>query len=411
MGSYAHLAFDGTDLLFWKSRVDKDVLSHFFLASDFQSYEEQADDDPTEKRMCHKLSTTVKKAKERLNASGYTLLRAKAEFDELSADDFFHYDYEDEELCEKIKAAITFEKWKKAVHKFFRIKPYEYRYGDKTKPSASGLIETMVRESLISDFDDYGFFGIQYDMFNTFRVILEFLSDDDLVECNLSDLIDSGYYTIADFATLENDKRTLILVEGTTDKVILDFAFAKLFPHLYDLFYIVDFDYGIKRDGGTSFLVKNLATFINAKINNRIIGLFDNDAEGQKTKNSLPATLPKNFRVLSYTNIDLGKSYPTLSTTKTLKIVKDDILGRACSIELYLPDTLIQDPAGNFHPIQWQSWFDRERVYQGRISNKTIIFDSFLEYKRKVENGELQFNSTEWQRMKQLIFAIVKAFD
>ena len=58
-------------------------------------------------------------------------------------------------------------------------------------------------------------------------------------------------------------EKTIILVEGTSDKDILEFSLEQLYPHLYDLFYFMDFndENGGARDGGTSYLIKNLKTF------------------------------------------------------------------------------------------------------------------------------------------------------
>lgn len=61
-------------------------------------------------------------------------------------------------------------------------------------------------------------------------------------------------------AATENVSKTIVLVEGSSDKDILEFAMSQLYPHLSDLFYFMDFsdESGGKRDGGTSYVIKNL---------------------------------------------------------------------------------------------------------------------------------------------------------
>ena len=48
--------------------------------------------------------------------------------------------------------------------------------------------------------------------------------------------------------------------------------------------------------------------------------------------------LPENIRVISYPNIQRANRYPTVGMNG--KVVLDNVNGRACSIELYLPDFL-----------------------------------------------------------------------
>lgn len=62
---------------------------------------------------------------------------------------------------------------------------------------------------------------------------------------------------------MEYIEKIIVLVEGTSDKDILEFAMLHLYPHLSDLFYFMDFDdeNGEKREGGTPFVNKNFETF------------------------------------------------------------------------------------------------------------------------------------------------------
>ncbi len=43
------------------------------------------------------------------------------------------------------------------------------------------------------------------------------------------------------YAATENVSKTIVLVEGSSDKDILEFAMSQLYPHLSDLFYFMDF--------------------------------------------------------------------------------------------------------------------------------------------------------------------------
>lgn len=214
-------------------------------------------------------------------------------------------------------------------------------------------------------------------------------------------------------------EKTIVLVEGTSDKDILEFSMRQIYPHLSDLFYFMDFDdaQGAKRDGGTSFVIKNLKTFYFSKLKANFIAIFDNDAEGYSSKCALTNEIkqwPDNFRILLYPEIPLFFKYPTLAPNG--KIMADNINRKACSIELYLPDDLIKTN-GEYFPVEWEArkrikstdGYD-EALYQGVISQKEEIKKRFHELRKEIESGKKAFVPTDWERMRQLLDSIVFAF-
>lgn len=184
--------------------------------------------------------------------------------------------------------------------------------------------------------------------------------------------------------------------------------------------YLMDFsdESGGKRDGGTSYVIKNLKTFYFSKIRANFIAIFDNDAEGYSSKCSLLNEIknwPENFRILLYPEITMFHKYPTIAPNG--KIVPDEINKKAASIELYLPDSIIKT-GGNYYPIEWES---RKRIrnknnveealYQGVISYKDDIKHKFHEMRNKIERGDEVFKTEEWKNMKKLLETIVFAFN
>ena len=211
-----------------------------------------------------------------------------------------------------------------------------------------------------------------------------------------------------------------MLVEGTSDKNILEFALNQLFPHLEDLFYFMDFSdtHGNKRAGGASEIKRHMETFYYSKIRTRFIAIFDNDAEGYQSRylllNEKIKEWPSNYRVLSYPELLCFRKYPTLAPNGS--ILYDDINKKACSIELYLPDDIIMNK-GSYIPIEWEARRTinridgtKEYIYQGVISDKTAIKARFNDMKKKIEKGEQAFIPKEWERMRILLEAIVFAF-
>lgn len=127
----------------------------------------------------------------------------------------------------------------------------------------------------------------------------------------------------------------------------------------------MDFDdeHGVKRDGGTSYIIKNSKTFYFSKIKNKFIAIFDNDAEGYQSKCTLLTEIknwPDNFRILLYPEMKAFRKYPTLASNGT--IITDDIKKK------------------------------------------------FHELRKDVEKGKENFNIQDWHKMKTLLDAIVFAF-
>lgn len=181
----------------------------------------------------------------------------------------------------------------------------------------------------------------------------------------------------------------------------------------------MDFDdnNGGKRDGGTSYVIKNLKTFYFSKLQAKFIAVFDNDAEGYQSQCVLLNDVkqwPNNFRILLYPEISSFKKYPTLASNGN--IILDNINRKACSIELYLPDDIIK-MNGEYLPIEWESRKKikttdgkEELLYQGVISQKDDVKEKFHKLRKSIEKGESAFYTKDWYRMQQLLEKIVFAF-
>lgn len=213
--------------------------------------------------------------------------------------------------------------------------------------------------------------------------------------------------------------KNIILVEGTSDKWILEFALKMIYPHLENLFYFMDFEWGngAKRPGGVDNIANNMKAFIASRLKANFIALFDNDTIGVQKKRQLEneiKTIPNNVRIMNYPIISETKSYPTLAPNG--KIVDDDINCRACSIELYLPDDIIKDENGVLYPIIWTSLIDYKingqpfKSYQGVIDGKNNIKKNISTYITNVQNKKINFELSKWEKMKKLLDSMINSF-
>ena len=438
MSEYADIYVKNLSLFSFRNYLNSDIVSLIFSKKDLSitpNYKDDLDEEETEEYTRYIYKTTIKNAKERLDAQGFSISNFEKIFNQnlLQAVDYsgFLYnlgiDFEDRDeiALERCKKRVTFRKWQNAMKK---IVSYELEHGNVRWRSTTFPLDIRTEcEKIIyyslKDTDSESYYGIFtefVDIAFIFRLILESCNDSDDIILDFSYLQYWAEDCIPKAISATDDvEKTIVLVEGTSDKDILDFAITQIYPHLSDLFYFMDFDdaKGAKRDGGTSFVVKNLKTFYFSKLKSKFIAIFDNDAEGYYSKCELMREIknwPDNFRILLYPDIKLFNKYPTIAPNGS--IVPDDITQRACSIELYLPDNLIKEDTSYF-PVEWESRKkiknengDTEFWYQGVISQKDEIKETFHKLRKEIENGERTFNLDEWERMNQLLDTIVFAF-
>ena len=438
MSEYADIYIKNLSLCSFRNYLNDDIVSFFFSNKDLVItpgciLDPKVDDSDVYTEYMYK--TTVRKAKERFDARGYSINNFEKLFNNniLQSIDYsaflYHLkvDFDDYEriLHERIKKRVSFKKWKNAVNK---IVTYELQNGNIAwSETAFGISISTECEKVIyyslRDNDTESFYGLYPEIIHIayiFRLILECCDNNDEIVLDFSSLDYWAEDCIPKaLSATDNVEKIIVLVEGTSDKDILEFSMKKIYPHLSYLFYFMDFDdeNGGKRDGGTSYVVKNLKTFYFSKINSKFIAIFDNDAEGYQSKCTLLNEIkswPNNFRILLYPELNLFHAYPTLAPNG--KIITDDINKKACSIELYLPDNIIKEN-GEFYPIEWESRRKikivdgkEEALYQGVISQKDDIKRKFHKLRKLIEKDEKAFVIEDWIRMKRLLNTIIFAF-
>lgn len=125
-----------------------------------------------------------------------------------------------------------------------------------------------------------------------------------------------------------------------------------------------------------------MISLVASNIKHPIIVLFDNDTAGimeMKKLNSI--RLAQNFKILKYPDLKLAKKYPTIGPTG---IKKMNVNGLACGIEMYFgQETLTKK--NELIPIQWKGFNEKEKKYQGEISEKTYVQE---EFRKKIKSNE-----------------------
>lgn len=191
--------------------------------------------------------TTVKKAKEILDATGYTLTRLERKFSEMLEIKEFEELFDEESKI--TKKNYTYKNWLKAI-KNISIMLENEGYDYKKPIKGNNLIEKMILKTInYSDFTwNDTFWGIpnEYlklnDDFLIFRAILESFNNDKQIVLDYTWIAKGGYCD----ANLPKEwfeiERTIIMTEGKFDAFVLESVIELLYPHLKNCFYFMDFD-------------------------------------------------------------------------------------------------------------------------------------------------------------------------
>lgn len=191
----------------------------------------------------------------------------------------------------------------------------------------------------------------------------------------------------------------IILTEGVFDRKVLKESIGLLYPHLMSYIRFLDTDH--KTEGGAGSVVKMLKSFAAAGISNRILAIFDNDtAAYDALSNFRKSSLPLNYRVMHYPDINLGDIYPTIGPQGYVDM---NVNGLAGSIELYLGRDVLTDEAGKLRPVQWTGYVSKLKKYQGELSDKSKIQTLFLEKLKLAKADPSIMSSQDWDGIKKIV--------
>jgi len=408
MGSYATISIGKYEYISYKS-----YLTPLLLV--FNTWDRHIEKDilDGEEAVSYKYLTSVKLAKQCLDISGYRISKVKELFEsnKTNMEYLFEHEY-DEKMDEAIKK-YDFDNWYLSVKHFARKFSSEgFPWDDIDKKwlsniSKENVSDFVVCQSFSFNADYYwGFPDENTEYWNVFRVILEAFEDDEKIILDYSDLVNGGY---CDEIQDENDfvsEKIIILTEGVSDSEFISRSIKILYPHLFKFYFFMEFE-TMNVSGGVSFLTHYIKAFAGAKINNMIIGLFDNDsAANDELINLQGICLPKNIQILKLPEIEIAKNYPTIGPVQNLDT---NINGLACSIELFFGKDILQQNDGTFTPIRWTGYKQRINQYQGEINNKEKLQKKFRKKLDLAEKSQ-QVNRTEWEEMIILIESIINAF-
>jgi HEPN/Toprim N-terminal domain 1 len=310
----------------------------------------------------------------RLELLGYTLRAVEHHYNRLHQ---FH------DLAED---ALPFDELRQALVRV-DVNTVSGIYRDDYEPGEFVRKEILERLALNSEQHNYFGHGLRPDHWEVdlllenfgangaLRLLAENSANLDLdVSWDFTPLVESGWATRDQFRAGPSPEQCfLIVTEGSSDAKIIQKALKLFRPHIADFFRFVDMEEGYPFTG-TGNLHRFTQGLISIGIQNNIIIVYDNDAEGiAKMQATGRLSLPTNMRVMQLPTLDDFLDFKTIGPTG---IGRADINGRAAAIECYLDlerDEL-PDPI-----IRWTT-FNRELdVYHGELQHKTQYMKDFLQ--------------------------------
>lgn len=186
-------------------------------------------------------------------------------------------------------------------------------------------------------------------------------------------LVHAGWAEVDEFNPSARRAQTvLIATEGTSDIHVLTHAITLLRPEVADFFRFIDVS---ERHpfSGTGSLVKFAEGLAKIDVHNKIVFLFDNDAEGVDAFDAVRRfPLPKNMRALLLPDLEAFRQFPGRGPDG---VTNSDINGRAAAIECYLD---LNMPGRGPAQVVWTNYKKERDVYQGALDFKETYTRRFL---------------------------------
>jgi hypothetical protein len=407
VGSWSSLKIAGVDVFHWKSEVDPTFL---FLFTSNDIIDRSADGpfyDPFPPPT-FVLQSTVRVLAERLDALGIAadhledcLQHAIGEelpfLDRIAVEPWNETWFEDEAEAADLRS-MTMDVWLQRI-RITLATPATFPHSWRDNTRVKDLVD-------------------MWELFDPrwlLRALLEACDPNSDVLLDLTELEFDGYLDKRTFepqraatamfrSAIASGTPAVVLTEGTTDVEFLRTAVELRRPHLAG--FIRFFDFG-NTAGGAPAAITTIKAFAAAGISNRVIVMLDNDTAAHEAVRGLRnQDLPSHYVISHYADLDVGADYPTTGPTGEHR---SNINGLAGSIELYLGRDVLTDPATkDFRPVQWGAYNRTLSAYQGEITGKGAIHESFRAKALAAREDASLLESQDWSGLDTVLDSLME---
>ena len=368
------------------------------------------------------LTCTIKEARERFSIKRcVTFDEARQSFEYLKYDTFDYKRYlkqyiDEDRNFNHTNRHITFEKWLSAFYKvlvaannLFGNKEFEGdKFVDFYKTTHKNLskIEKVILDSFVFNkcFDSFLGLPSGYNEYYFIKAFLEISEDDWVIECDLSDVIASGYGNYED-VTIDKSQKAIVLCEGTSDVFFIKDIFDLIKPEYKNCFYFTEEQEFLS---GCSNLCQYLVVFNEIHIKENVIGIFDNDTEGNKQYNlAIQKVNAPNIKIMKLPFLKDFIRYPYVTVDNRISFC--NINSKAISIELFYPDSVLKYGA-TFCPIMWSNYDKNEKSYQGKVLKKEELHERWKKELKSIKKDISLYDAYNYRRANSLIEFIINLF-
>jgi HEPN/Toprim N-terminal domain 1 len=338
-------------------------------------------------RTIDKFSRPAVLVKDRLELMGYTLARARYEYEHPNP------------FADHTRIPLGFDQ----VLELIRASDVSRMTNEFSEQLVNGIFTPPGIQAFIKQhrhFEDFQFhhWDIQvllenFEPYTTLRVLCESPANLLLpVVWDFDDIVTGGWAERGEFsAGLSAGQQFLIVTEGSSDALILKKGLELLRPHIADFFRFVDMKEGYPFTG-TGSLVNFVKGLISIGIRNSVVIVFDNDAEGVLNWRKCQGfNVPPNMRIVKLPDVDTFGSFNTIGTSGEHPA---NINGCGAAIECYLD--LGKNPI-----VRWSNFIEALGSYQGALVGKEKYKHDFLE-QRGMQPG---YDYSKLQSVLDLIVA------
>jgi hypothetical protein len=193
-------------------------------------------------------------------------------------------------------------------------------------------------------------------------------------------------------------QKVLIATEGASDARIIRRSLDVLRPDVADFFNFVDVDER-HHFWGVGNLVKFAEGLLRIEVLNKVLFVFDNDAEGVDAFRRLEKMkLPGNMRSMLLPDLDEFRSFAARGPEG---VSVSDINGRAAAIECYLDLRLDQYPAPQ---VTWSNFKKDIDAWHGVLDFK----ESYSKHFYDQPDAVLRIGSYDVSKLSKLVDALIK---
>jgi hypothetical protein len=346
---------------------------------------DEEDEDPTPYEMA--FTRPLKHVVPRLELLGFNLDRVRREYDVVAQNWLEERPSLQDEDDEVVPALMDFAEFLAfaIAHPLDSLDDSFVRGSDNaSETKIRGRFASMQLERIptYQPYNQYGysertFFGEVVNIlhpYSVLRLLAEVKANENTpVVWQYGPLVEAGWAIEREF--MPDARRTetfLIATEGSSDVHILKHALALLRPGIADFFRFIDVSES-HPFSGTGNLVKFAEGLAKIDVQNQIVFVFDNDAEGLDAHQRLSAlTLPTNMRGIMLPELENFRSFPVQGPEG---LNNSNINRRAAAIECYLDLDVGGHPPAK---VLWTNYKKSLGIYQGVLEYKESYTKEFL---------------------------------